>query len=76
MRLDPHEFIRRFLLHVLSDGFHRMRHFGFLDSSHRRDRIGLCRQILDQPSPAGGQPVKSQHGQSQNAMTAGAVISR
>ncbi len=66
MRLDPHEFIRRFLLHVLPDGFHRMRHFGFLANSHRRDRIGLCRRILDQPSSAGGQPQpgKSQRGQS------------
>ncbi len=30
MRLAPHEFIRRFLLHVLPDGFHRIRHYGFL----------------------------------------------
>jgi hypothetical protein len=34
MRLDPNEFIRRFLLLVLPDGFHRMRHFGFLANSH------------------------------------------
>ncbi|AYG70523.1 MULTISPECIES: IS91 family transposase [unclassified Rhizobium] len=66
MRLNPHEFIRRFLLHVLPDGFHRMRHFGFLANSHRRDRIGLCRELLYTPSPAGEQPQtgKSQHGQS------------
>uniref|UniRef100_UPI001567D18B transposase n=1 Tax=Sinorhizobium psoraleae TaxID=520838 RepID=UPI001567D18B len=65
MRLDPHEFIRRFLLHVLPDGFHRMRHFGFLANSHRRDRIRLCRELLDQPSPPEGQPqtAKSQHRQ-------------
>ncbi len=43
MRLAPHEFIRRFLLHVLPDGFHRIRHYGFLamasaaKSSHRCD---------------------------------------
>jgi hypothetical protein len=48
MRLHPHEFIRRFLLHVLPDGFHRMRHFGFLANSHRRQRIDLCREILGQ----------------------------
>jgi hypothetical protein len=66
MRLDPREFIRRFLLHVLPAGFHRMRHFGFLANSQRRDHIGLCRELLDQPSPAEGQPQagKSQHGQS------------
>jgi hypothetical protein len=54
MRLHPHEFIRRFLLHVLPAGFHRMRHFGFLANSHRRDRIALCRMLLGQPTPPGG----------------------
>ncbi|MVA27937.1 transposase (plasmid) [Agrobacterium vitis] len=53
MWLHPHEFIRRFLLHVLPDGFHRMRHFGFLANCHRRDRIALCRSLLGQPSPTG-----------------------
>ncbi|EJT01344.1 putative transposase (plasmid) [Rhizobium sp. CCGE 510] len=37
MRLHPNEFMRRFLLHVLPDGFHRMRHFGFLANCYRRD---------------------------------------
>ncbi|MQX81500.1 hypothetical protein GHK80_36785 [Sinorhizobium medicae] len=46
MCLHPHEFIRRFLLHLLPAGFHRMRHFGFLANSHRRDRIPLCRMLL------------------------------
>ncbi len=45
MRLDPHEFIWRFLLHVSPMSFHRMRHFRFLADSHRRDRIGLCREF-------------------------------
>ena len=35
MRLKPDEFIRRFLLHALPDGFHRIRHFGFLANGHR-----------------------------------------
>src|SRR5208337_2629635 len=35
MRLAPHEFIRRFLLHVLPDGFHRIRHYGFLAKGDR-----------------------------------------
>jgi hypothetical protein len=42
-------------LHLLPAGFHRMRHFGFLSNSHRRDRIALCRTLLGQPSPPGGQ---------------------
>jgi hypothetical protein len=66
MRLHPQEFIRRFLLHVLPDRFHRMRHFGFLANNHRWARIGLCRSLLGQPSPTGGQPhsAKSQHANS------------
>ncbi|CDM58747.1 IS91 family transposase [Rhizobium sp. T136] len=56
MRLDPLEFIRRFLLHVLPDGFHRMRHFGFLANSHRRQRIALCRDLLGQRSTSAEQP--------------------
>ena len=56
MHLHPHEFIRRFLLHVLPTGFHRMRHFGFLANSHRRDRISLCRLLLGQPSSENRQP--------------------
>ena len=38
MRLAPHEFIRRFLLHVLPDGFHRIRHYGFLASRAPRPK--------------------------------------
>lgn len=66
MQLHPHEFIRRFLLHLLPDGFHRMRHFGFLANGHRRARIDLCRRLLGQKAPPGGQPHAgtAQHGQS------------
>jgi Putative transposase/Transposase zinc-binding domain len=60
MCIHPHEFIRRFLLHLLPAGFHRMRHFGFLANSHRRDRIALCRMLLGQPSPPGGQSHSSE----------------
>jgi hypothetical protein len=55
MRLHPHEFIRRFLLHVLPDGFHRMRHFGFVANCQPGDRISLCRSLLAQPSPTSEQ---------------------
>ena len=46
MTLTPDEFIRRFLLHVLPDGFHRIRHFGFLANGHRTERLALCRSLL------------------------------
>ena len=45
MRLAADEFIRRFLLHVLPDGFHRIRHYGFLARGDRRERIELCRKL-------------------------------
>ena len=46
MRLDPHEFIRRFLLHVLSDGFHRIRHYGFLAKGERGEKLAYVRDLL------------------------------
>jgi hypothetical protein len=46
MCLKPDEFIRRFLLHVLPDGFHRIRHFGFFANGHRTERLALCRSLL------------------------------
>ena len=50
MTLEPAEFMRRFLLHVLPPGFHRIRHFGFLANGHRAARLALCRQLLVQPA--------------------------
>ena len=47
MTLDAHEFIRRFLLHTLPDGFHRIRHYGFLANGHRAAKLALCRALLD-----------------------------
>ncbi|MCI0431134.1 MAG: IS91 family transposase [Rhodospirillales bacterium] len=54
MTLDAHEFIRRFLLHSLPDGFHRIRHYGFLANGHRTEKLALCRRLLDAlpPEPA------------------------
>jgi hypothetical protein len=49
MTLDAHEFIRRFLLHTLPDGFHRIRHYGFLANGHRAEKLALCRALLDAP---------------------------
>jgi len=52
MTLTAHEFIRRFLLHVLPDGFHRIRHYGLLASSRRADTIARIRQIIAAPTLA------------------------
>lgn len=47
MTLPADEFIRRFLLHVLPRGFHRIRHYGLLASSARKANLALARQLLD-----------------------------
>jgi hypothetical protein len=46
MTLDAHEFIRRFLLHVLPDGFHRIRHYGLFANPTRADSIAKARSLL------------------------------
>lgn len=46
MTLAVDEFIRRFLLHALPDGFHRIRHYGFLANRRRADKLALCRSLL------------------------------
>lgn len=46
MRLATPEFIRRFLIHVLPDGFHRIRHYGLLTSSARKANITKIRALL------------------------------
>ena len=51
MTLDAGEFMRRFLLHVLPDGFHRIRHYGLFANGHRADKLALCRKLLEVPSP-------------------------
>lgn len=51
MSLDPHEFIRRFLIHSLPDGFHRIRHYGFLANGCRRARLATIRKLLGPPNP-------------------------
>jgi Putative transposase len=52
MRLHPHEFIRRFLMHVLPKGFHRIRHYGLFASANRAENIATARALLDVAPPA------------------------
>ncbi len=49
MRLATPEFIRRFLMHVLPDGFHRIRHYGLLASAQRKANIAKARVMLGTP---------------------------
>lgn len=46
MTVAADEFIRRFLLHVLPDGFQRIRHYGFLANRFRQQKIARCRELL------------------------------
>jgi hypothetical protein len=51
MTLEPGEFMRRFLLHVLPGGFHRIRHYGLLANCSRTANLALARQLLHEPLP-------------------------
>ena len=52
MTLRPEEFMRRFLLHVLPGGFHRIRHYGLLANGVRKANLARARALLnDAPAP-------------------------
>jgi hypothetical protein len=57
MSLAPDEFIRRFLIHSLPDGFHRIRHYGFLANGCRKARLATIRRLLPPLEASGGKPV-------------------
>jgi hypothetical protein len=61
MTLDAHEFIRRFLLHVLPDGFMRIRHFGFLANRAKKHALAQCRKLLKLDAALPEIPKKSAH---------------
>lgn len=48
MTLDAHEFIRRFLLHVLPPGFMRLRHYGLLGNRNRARKLSQCQELIQQ----------------------------
>src|SRR5680860_1578801 len=56
MRLSTSEFIRRFLIHVLPDRFHRIRHYGLLASSQRKTNIAKVRILLGAQAPKKDDP--------------------
>jgi hypothetical protein len=51
MTLKPHEFIRRFLIHVLPTGFHRIRHYGLIANGNRASNIARARELLNVQAP-------------------------
>ena len=61
MTLSPAEFMRRFLLHVLPDGFQRIRHYGFLANGNRQAKLTRIRELLP--------PAPQQQGAPQDART-------
>ena len=59
LALEPAEFIRRFLLHVLPTGFMRIRHYGILANRAKREKLAAARAALDHPSVAEPRPPES-----------------
>jgi len=51
MTLSADEFIRRFLLHVLPNGFQRIRYYGFLGNRYRQEKLDQCRRLLGMQTP-------------------------
>jgi hypothetical protein len=51
MTLTPAEFIRRFLIHVLPNGFHRIRHYGLLASGAKTETIARARELIATMTP-------------------------
>jgi rubrerythrin len=56
MTLSADEFMRRFLLHVLPSGFHRIRHYGLLANAGRREHLARARELLHVVTAAQPQP--------------------
>ena len=75
MTLDAGEFMRRFLLHVLPAGFHRIRHYGLLANGARKTNLALARELLH-VLPAQGPAVGSETNAAENAAAPPAFICR
>jgi hypothetical protein len=59
MTLDTHEFMRRFLLHVLPHGFHRIRHYGLFASATRKAYVARVRELRTASTPT-PEPVETE----------------
>ncbi|HKR59067.1 MAG TPA: transposase, partial [Pyrinomonadaceae bacterium] len=57
MTLDALEFITRFLLHILPEGFQKIRYFGFMANRHRTANLALCRRLIEPDSPSASPPL-------------------
>ncbi|MGE0304130.1 MAG: IS91 family transposase [Phycisphaerales bacterium] len=55
MTLNADEFMRRFLLHVLPDGFHRIRHYGLFANAARKANVEMARRLLEASAPVAPQ---------------------
>jgi len=60
MTLSITEFIRRFLLHVVPNGFVRIRHYGFLSNRNRKEKLDRCMKLLGIPTAGAGSPEKEE----------------
>jgi hypothetical protein len=69
MTLEAHEFMRRFLLHVLPRGFHRIRHYGLLSNAHRTAHLATARALLNAPPSAPISPAASSSGEAAASRT-------
>lgn len=56
MTLSADEFMRRFLLHVLPSGFHRIRHYGLIANAERKDNLAKARELLLHEAPGADAP--------------------
>jgi hypothetical protein len=61
MTLATHEFIRRFLLHVLPDGFHRIRHYGLLANNGRAKHLARAHELLQIPPDSTDDSADNEH---------------
>ena len=77
MTLAVGEFMRRFLMHVLPDGFHRIRHYGLFANGRRAENLALCRERLDVPGDenpkASAAPINPKHPSSRRHALAAAA---
>jgi hypothetical protein len=74
MTLDAVEFLRRFFLHILPNGFVRIRHFGFLANRFRTARLSLCRQLLNLVSSESIPPAQSESASTWHCPRCGALM--